>query len=117
VLVWDLATARTAIDELFADLRSAGGDGLEIVGASARLSLHEDAGDCTWPGAIRLRRRLHPVPVVLVVGAWSALRTELRLERACPPPHPGRRLDRWYAGAHAVLDVLRAEIELRARPT
>jgi hypothetical protein len=110
VLPIDARVARAAL-ELF--LRDAQPDRARPVMVTARGTELTLPGPRPGPAEVRLRHRLHPVRVVLVVDAWSALRAELRLD----PVDARRRrrsLDRWFEGAHDLLDRLRFEIDLRA---
>lgn len=88
---------------------------IEVAAPHSRLVLTGWSPDASsWLGAVHGRRRVHPIPVRLVLDDWSALRTELRLERTEPARRAHRGLARWYDAAHPILDVLRFEIGLRA---
>jgi hypothetical protein len=114
VLVWDVATSRAVLASYLAELAPADAEAVVVTGHN-RLVLERaaDAGGA-WSGVVHLRRAVHAVPVRLVVDEWSALRTELRLERTDASRRGHRGLRRWYDGVHPLLDVLRFEISLRA---
>jgi hypothetical protein len=112
VLAVDAEAAARALAAFLGEL-VAHGDPSAVVAARAvhaRLVLPAAAAG---PGLVHLRHRLHPVRVVLVVEPWSALRTDLRLDRIDRPHRSARAMEHWYEGAHAVLDRLRGEIGLR----
>src|SRR5262245_52199925 len=110
VLPWDVDTVRAIVAELMAERTQRRTDRptLEIAAGSARLVLAVQGVAGRWPGAVRRRRHRHPVPVALVVDPWSALRTELRLERI-RPLRRGEWVVRWYDTVHPLLDVVRFE--------